>query len=311
MKILFVCSGNSSHFQVVPFIKIQADSLIELDIEVEFFTIKGKGVWGYLKNVRILKEFIKTNKHDLIHAHYSLSGIVAYLASKKPILTSLMGSDVNRSRIELFIIRFFVRHLWVMTIVKSEDMRKKLNSKGNVQVVPNGVDVDSFIELDKLVCRSKLGLDEKKYYVLFGADPKRREKNFDLAKLAVNKISEYDINILTLNGIPHDLVPLYINAADLLILTSVYEGSPNIVKEAMACNCPIVSTDVGDVSWLLSGIEGCYICKADDKDLALSLKDCLHRNSHTNGRKKLIELGLDSKTVAIKVSDIYKAILTK
>ncbi len=96
MKVLFVCSGNSKNFKIVPFIKAQGESLKELDIDVEYFPIIGKGVWGYLKACKRLRDHLKKNDYDIVHAHFTLSGWAAVTASKNtPIVLSLMGTDAQ------------------------------------------------------------------------------------------------------------------------------------------------------------------------------------------------------------------------
>jgi len=100
-----------------------------------------------------------------------------------------------------------------------------------------------------------------------------------------------------------------LNAADLLLSTSLWEGSPNIIKEAMACNCPIVSTDVGDVKWLLDGVEGCFITTNDPNDIANKIRKALDIKGKTKGREKLISLGLDSKNIAKKIVSVYEEVM--
>ena len=105
---------------------------------------------------------------------------------------------------------------------------------------------------------------------------------------------------------------LYYNAADLLLLTSKHEGSPNIIKEAMACNCPVVSTDVGDVRWVIGNTKGCYITSSNPVGVAQKVMLALEfseKNSRTKGRERIMELGLDSDTIAAKIIAVYKKVL--
>ena len=104
-------------------------------------------------------------------------------------------------------------------------------------------------------------------------------------------------------------MPLYLNASDLLLSTSLWEGSPNVIKEAMACNCPIVTTNVGDVKWLLDGVEGCLITTNDPKDVADKIKKALNFKGRTKGRDKLISLGLDSEHIAKKIIKVYEEVI--
>jgi len=109
--------------------------------------------------------------------------------------------------------------------------------------------------------------------------------------------------------IEHKHVTAYLNAVDVLVLTSFSEGSPNVIKEAMACNCPIVATDVGDVREIIGDTEGCYIAGFDANDVAKKIQLALQFGKRTQGRNRLIELGLDSDTVAQKISSIYSNVL--
>ena len=112
----------------------------------------------------------------------------------------------------------------------------------------------------------------------------------------------------------YELITYYMNAADVLLLTSLWEGSPNVIKEAMACNCPIVSTDVGDVRWVFGETEGCYLTSFDPEDVADKIKLALvfaEEKNRTNGRKRIIEFGLDTETIANKIIDVYKKVVLK
>jgi len=318
LKILFICSGNSKNFDVVPFIQAQADSLIELGHEVEFSTVKGRGALAYLSHVFILRKLLKTSSYDVIHAHYSLCGFVAYLegiCSKTPVIVSLMGSDVKGAGLFLSVIRFFTRYLWAETIVKSEDMHRSLRVY-STEIIPNGINLGVFKHLPQDDCRAQLGWEVNKHYILFGADPDRDVKNYPLARHAFELLIEQNpslttenCRLVTLGSVPHHQIRIYLNASDVLLLTSKWEGSPNIIKEAMACGIPIVCTDVGDVRWLLDGLEGCYVASQDSADIADKLEKSLFFEGKTAGRERLIELNLDSESVAKRIVKVYERVL--
>ena len=308
MRILFVCSGNSKIFIISPFIKSQAESLTKLGHTIDYYPVKGKGLWGYLSNITKLSKFIKQGDYDIVHSHYSFCGIVSALATEKPVVCSLMGSDVKKSGLWRFIIKYFIMHKWKKTIVKSKDMKLTLGID-KVEVIPNGVDLDIFRPMNKNDCRKELGWDIGKKIILFAADPKRPEKNFSLAKKATETLNIQDVELKVVYPVPHKDIPIYLNATDLLLSTSLWEGSPNIVKEAMACNCPIVSTNVGDVKWLLDGVEGCFITTNDPKDVADKIKKALNFRGKTKGREKLISLGLDSEHIAKKIIQVYEEVI--
>jgi glycosyltransferase involved in cell wall biosynthesis len=320
LKILFVSSGNFDHSEVSPFVKVQAASLEDLGHCVDFNPIKGRGFQGYVKSIAPLRGKIKQNAYDLVHAHYSLSGFVAWLATlglKKPspkIIISLLGSDVNSKALRRFYIRS-LSFIWKAVIVKSDEMKVKLGLK-RALVIPNGVDLNIFKPLDKQVCRQELGLESQTKYLLFAADPVREVKNYPLALEAFNlfqttnsQLLTANCQLLTLGNVPHSDIPKYLNACDALLLTSKWEGSPNIVKEAMACSVPVVSTQVGDVKWLFGDVEGYFLTQHEPTDVAQKIKAVFDFSGKTKGRERLIELGLDSESVARRISNVYETLL--
>ncbi len=310
MKILFVASGNSKS-GVSPIVKAQADSLIKQGIELSLFTIKGKGIKGYLSNIRSLKKTIIQLKPDIVHAHYSLTAFVASLSSKKRIVVSLMGSDVKSSNKFKPLIRLLAKYAWGAIIVKTEDMKKSIQLKNSV-VIPNGVDLSVFKPMQKRECREQLSLDQNKTYVLFAADPLRPEKNFALPKETKKQLGQLDNELIWLKGVSQTEIPIWMNAADVVILSSLWEGSPNVIKEAMACNRPIVSTNVGDVEWLFGNEPGHFIAGFDVNDYTSKLKLAIayaKEQGTTQGRQRIMHIGLDSEKVAERIISIYNSII--
>jgi len=310
MKVLFVFSGNSTVFAISPIIQAQAESLRKFGHIIDYFPVKGKGIGGYISNIPNLYKCIKQGDYDLIHAHYSFCGVVSALATKKPVVCSLMGSDVQESGLWRLIIRYFIKHKWKKTIVKSEEMKTKLEIN-QVEIIPNGVDLELFKPMDKDNCRKKLGWAIEDKIILFAASPQRTEKNFSLAQDAIDTLNIKDIELKVVYNVAHKEMPIYLNASDLLLSTSLWEGSPNVIKEAMACNCLMVSTNVGDVKWLLDGIEGCYITSNDPNDVADKIKKALDFKGKTSSREKLISLGLDSEHIAKRIIKIYEVAISK
>jgi len=305
MRILFVGSGNKTNGEPSILIKNQAISLEKKGVQVEYYLIQGKGFMGYLNNVPNLRKKIKDGNYDVLHAHYSLSGFILSLSSlflnQSKKIVSLMGSDTQIFGIKRFIIQIFHYLFWDATIVKTQKMKEELKLK-TAHVIPNGVHLNSFDTPQEKI----------KNKVLFAADPSRKSKNFPLAKAAIEHLKSLnykDVEFKIKFNISHQEMIKEIQSASCVLLTSLWEGSPNIIKEAMACNRPIVSSDVGDLHWLLQGVSGCFIVNSNAKDVSEGIISALQFSNQigqTNGRVKLIQLGLDSESIADKLIEIYK-----
>jgi teichuronic acid biosynthesis glycosyltransferase TuaC len=307
MKILFVSSGNSAS-GISPIVSNQGASLANAGCDVEYYLIKGRGIKGYLSNVIPLKQKIKKGQYVIVHAHYALSAYVAGLAGAKPLVVSLMGSDVkggNASRVILKVLSWIFK--WQAVIVKSKELGSgKFDS---AHVIPNGVDTEQFLPEDRKQCCAKLGWNDNDVNILFAANPARKEKNFALTHEALKRIDTPNTALHVLDDIPHSELVYWYNAADVVLLSSLWEGSPNVIKEAMACNRPIVATDVGDIRWLSGNEPGHFISGFSQEEFAGKLKlaiDFSREHGLTNGRQRLLDLGLDSATVAGKIMEIYK-----
>jgi len=209
---------------------------------------------------------------------------------------------VLSSQLLNFINRIFSLFFWDQVIVKSEQMNKVSRIK-RAKIIPNGVDRNLFYPINS-PGSSEVNLEKK---ILFGGDPLRVEKNYKLANEAINQLTEFKIEVKFLKGIPYNKVPKLINEVDLILLTSKYEGSPNIIKEALACNKPVVSTDVGDVKDLISDIEGCYIAQEDYLDISSKIRKVFSNRNMINSREKITHL--DSKLIASRIIDTYKVML--
>lgn len=305
MKVLFISSKRGGKISEI--IRNQGESLASGGIEIEYFAIPS-GLWNYIKSIPSIRRRYIQGCFNIAHAHYSHSAFASTFAGLQPLVVSLMGTDVYNAGITNILIKLFHKKRWVKTIVKSEAMRDLLNMRKAI-VIPNGVNMERFKTFPKPEARKHIGFNSDEKLILFIADPSRPEKNFMLAKEAVDTLDSGNVVLKSVFNIPNAEIPYYLNSADVLLLTSKWEGSVNVVKEAMACNLPVVSTDVGDVKENIKGTKGYYIASFDKDDIALKLKIALESEGRTNGRDRIIELGLDSKNIANRLIKIYHEIL--
>lgn len=307
MKVLFVSSGNSG--SISPFVKEQGESLQCHSIDIDYFLIKGRGIIGYLKNLPILIEKIKSQKYDLIHAHYGLSGLLCVLQRKVPVIVTFHGGDIYQEQSSLVLLSLS----WLSSMLSSWNIfvNQKIPILFKIKkykVIPCGINFITMQLIKKNEARIKLDLEQNKKYVLFSSAFDNKIKNYFLAKQAMY-ICDLDVNLLELKGYSRKEVALLMNAVDLLLLTSISEGSPQVIKEAMACNCPIVSTDVGDVKEVIGNTEGCYISSYKHEDVAEKIKMALAFGKRTKGRDRIISMGLDSDSTAKKIINLYKKVI--
>lgn len=320
MRVLFVCSGNGkidTGNGISTFINSQAESLKRHGINLDFFAIKGRGIKNYLRHIFILEKFLKKNTYDIIHAHYGLCGWIALLTfTNIPIIVSFMGDDLygdanDKGKKKLgdfgFIFFSLILQFWVdFIIVKSKNLAEHVLKKKKMQIIPNGVEFDFFKPIEKSKAMSDLSIHTNgKKYILFLGDKSNPRKNFPLLEKALHTLR--DVELLAPFPVPPEKVPLYLNTADVLVLTSFKEGSPNVIKEAMACNCPIVSTDVGDVREIISNTMGCYLTSFEPGDVAEKLKLALAFGQRTAGRDHIDYL--ENSVIAKKLIAIYKSVI--
>lgn len=237
----------------------------------------------------VLREVFGGSEFDLVHANFGLTAPHALAQPRLPVVVSLWGTDL------------FGRFGWLSkgcarladeVIVMSEKMAREVPR--DCHVIPHGVDTDLFRPLSQRDARRDLGWDPERYQVLFSS-PDREVKNVDLARRVVDASRdrlEEPIELQTVSDVAHDRMPVYMNAADALLITSRWEGSPNVVKEALACNLPIVSTDVGDVSERLEVVDPSEVCRSET-ELVEGLTDVLVRGERSNGRNVAREISLD------------------
>ncbi len=310
MKVLVVTNMYPTPEQPAfgTFVRDQVDALRRAGVEVDVLFINGsRGRFNYLFGVFRLWWTLLKKPYHLVHAHHAITSFVARLQFMCPVVVTYHGGEVQvHSSVWLKFPGRCARRLfdWVIMVNKNE---KALiyNNDSRVIVIPCGVDFDRFKPAPQDAARVQLKLPMKKPLVLWAGEHWQSEKNLELLKASLNLLKQRrkEVELVLVSGKPHDVIPVYMNACDVLALTSWFEGSPMVIKEAMACNLPIVSTDVGDVADIIDGVEGCYLAEPDPEDVADKLFKVLERNQRTNGRDKIRHLG--SGPITHRIIDVY------
>lgn len=301
------------------FIAQEVSNLKKVGIHVEVFHFRGaRRPWNYALAWLRLRFHLRKNKYDIIHAQFGQSGLIAF-PSPYPLVVTFRGSDLQgivhpngRYTLAGYVLRLvsrFVASQAAEIVVVSEKLLSQL-PKRSINLIPSGVDIDLFKPMSQKEARRKLGLSEKKRFVLFAADPSNPVKRYDLAcavvELSRKKIP--DLELLVTRQVSHCEMPLYMNACDVLLLTSCHEGSPNVVKEALACDLPIVSVDVGDVRQRIGDLVGCSVCSSDaPEDISHALIQIFDIHQRINGRQRVLDLRLEVSTQ--KLIEVYCKVL--
>lgn len=308
MKVLIVASYNLNRFS--PFVLEQAATLTEEGVDIQFFGIKGRGINGYLLCREFLLKKIKEYEPDIIHAHYGLSGLLANLQRKIPVITTFHGSDIHSNRIILFLSKIAMK-LSAYNIFVGQNLFNLSKYSGSKYIIQScGIDLSIIRPIEVSKARELLGWSQDKIYILFSGSFDNRNKNYALAQKSVELVG--NCILVELKGYEKKEVSLLMNASNLLLVTSLRESGPLVVKEAMSCNKAIVTTDVGDVKWVIGDTAGCFVTLNNVSDCTVCIQKAIQfslENKLTKGRDRIIEIGLDSKDVAQKIVGIYNNVL--
>ena len=327
MKILHVTNAYPTSGLPVYgiFIKEQIDSLKDIGIDCDLYFINGreKDKIEYIKAYFRLKNII--NNYDIIHVHHFLSALVvlALKPSAKVVVSFLSDGIKEFIKPDNILFNSLVKQKIFNYILKHSDIRifkksipQSLKTDRYSFYLPNGIDTDTFYPISKTEAKKQLGLDVNKTYILFVSliDINRPEKRYDIFKKTINIVKEkfpaLGIEELCISNIPRYKIPLYCNAATLHLLTSDFEGSPNSVKECLACNTPVVSTNVGNVPDLLKGLNNSFISSTNDpENLADLVIKSLNINTFEDSRRSIINNKLDIKSKAIEIKKIYESLI--
>ena len=303
MNILITARCKNGRY--APFITEQVEALRRQGVDCQFFPVTRKGLLGYLGHISALKETIRTLRPDLIHAHYGLCGLLANLQRRVPVVTTYHGSDINLPNV-LRISRWAMR-LSAFNIFVSQKNVDLARPKKHFALVPCGITLEDYPVKDKQEARRMMGLQDDKQYVLFAGAFDNAIKNAPLAQAAVDLLDGPEL--LELKGYNRTQVSALMQAVDVLLMTSRSEGSPQVIKEALLCGCPIVSIDVGDVPEIAEGVKGCYISEANPASIAEALRKALGFQGRTAGREVILRKGLTNDSIASRIIDIYQQVI--
>jgi glycosyltransferase involved in cell wall biosynthesis len=263
------------------------------------------------------------DRYDVVHSYYGLMGVVARLQLRAPLVVSYTGGDIQGdhdssgrlTRSSTIMARVFLAaaHFADATTTQTTAMEKLLPSSCHARnhVIPTGVELARFGLLSRAEARARLGWAPDKPTVIFVADPRRRVKNFPLARAAVESLRERlpAVRLHVADKVPLTEIPMWMAAADALILTSHAEGSPNVVKEAMAAELPVVTTPVGDVPERFRGVPGCYVRPPEPEALAAALADAIAHGRTPAARQAIAHL--DVRSTAERIIDVYESVANR
>jgi teichuronic acid biosynthesis glycosyltransferase TuaC len=262
----------------------------------------------YFRALPRLLRTVRTGRFDLIHAQYAHSVLLAHAQRRVPVVGHFHGELQDGHGRKDYALAQLAARLTRHLIVVDERSAARVHSP-HLRVIPIGVDPERFRPMDRGEARRALGLDPERPYVLFSSNPARPEKDYPLFQRAFQAIRRRIPRAaeLVLHGRTYDEVPAILNAVDVLLLTSIAEASPTVVKEAMLCNLPVVSTDVGDVRARLAGVSRSAVTSRDPDALAGAAVSVLVAGARSNGRERAPEIDL-GKT-AEKTISFYREAL--
>jgi teichuronic acid biosynthesis glycosyltransferase TuaC len=307
--------------QSTHFIKRQAQFLraASVDVDVLYFRA-ARRPWNYALGWLRARWRLLFGRYDLIHAQFGQSGLVA-LPTRLPMVVTYRGSDLlgivgpggkhTRSGQFLQWLNRIVARRASAVVVVSDHMKRHLPASVRAMVLPSGLDFSLFTPMPRDIARRELGLSPEKRLVLFAGNPDVPRKRYGLAQQAVALLNRtLPAELVVAWGVPHTDMPRLMSACDALVFTSMQEGSPNVVKEALACNLPVVSVQVGDVAERLQGIEGCELCPDEQPEtIAAALARVFERGQRVAGREAVLRL--DETALTTRLIELYQSLLRR
>lgn len=321
-SVLFVTSGwPTPENPTSIFVAEQAAQLSQAGVDVEVVAFSGRmNPANYARARFEYRRKLASDRFDIVHAHFGQTGLIVFPTQKLVVLT-LYGSDVLgvvgrsgrytlRGRV-LRRISAWAAGRAAHVVVVSNNLASRMRRYVPCEVLPLGVDRSVFAPEPKQDARLALGWEQRRRYVLFAGQPYAPAKRFDLARAAVRALPpNVEARLIIVTGQPREVVAKHLNAADALLMTSKHEASPVIVKEAIACNLPVVSVDVGDVREVIGEIPGCVVC-VDDRPSTISrgLVAVLSEARRIYGQE--VAARFDQRVLAERQAQIYRDVISR
>lgn len=304
MRVLQLITSSRS------FYRNQVEALERRDVDCTTLAVPGtydpdapRDITDYLRYApKVLGHSL--DGYDVIHANYGLTLPFALAQPTRPVVCTLWGTDLMSDRSWLTALSQFGARCADEVVVPSSEMADELSRSSTV--VPFGIDTDMFRPIPQSEARERVGWDPGANCVLFPYESGRPEKDYPRARRIIDAL-DVDANLKQVSGVDYELMPYYMNASDALLVTSKRESGPMVVKEAAACNVPVVSTNVGFVDRTLADVDRSYVCDSD-AELARSLRTVLERGERSNGRDVLD--GLDVDAMGERLVEVYRRALS-
>jgi glycosyltransferase involved in cell wall biosynthesis len=321
IRVLMITSEWPSldHPHAVPFLVQQVEFLRSAGVLVEVFPFRGaKRPFNYFMAWMNLRQKLSQRNYDLIHAQFGQSALLAW-PQRLPLVITFRGCDiqgVRRANGRITLSGKILQHLCRImalraqaVILVSNRMRRLIPVSVPAVVIPTGLDLEQIPRVSRTEARRRLRLPNSDQLVLFVGNPADTVKRYKLAESAVEVLNRvHPAKLIVGWGLPRREILLLMNACDALVLTSIQEGSPNVIKEALACDLPVVSLDVGDVAEHVQSLSGCEICPdSQPETIAACLERVLRRGQRINGRERVQDL--DEKILTQRIIGIYSSVL--
>ena len=305
------------------FVRTQVEALRAAGLDFELLVAREERTAdAYRRALARIRQVARERSADIVHAHFCYPGVVARAQRTLPVVVTFHGSDLlgdighdgkvmPRGRAQRSIGRCLTRFIDA-AIVQSEQMARVVPRGTPTYVIPHEVDQELFRPMPRADACAALGLDPGRRRVLFAANPAMAVKGFPFAQAVAARLRSKvgpDVDLQVVHRETQERLAMHMNAADVLIFPSFQEGSPNIVKQAMACGLPLVATDVGDIRERIEGASGCLIRPRAESAFVEAIAKLLEEPRRSDARRLLHDL--EPLTVARRVIRVYEEVLER